>query len=146
MKNSDRFVLYDSENKFEYTKIKSDIDIKIQSCSIYIFYFFYNFNYLFNSFNSSWFKKIWRSLNENQIKVLNNLKRADIIDRNGNFLARTVSSIDIGINPIEIIDNKKLMLNLKYIFPNKDYELVKSKFNKNKFFGLKKISDENYEK
>ena len=38
------------------------------------------------------------------------------------------------------------MLNLKYIFPNKDYELFKSKLIKNKFFGLKKISDENYEK
>ena len=39
------------------------------------------------------------------------------------------------------------MLNLKYIFPNKDYELVKLKLKKNKFFWFeKKISDENYER
>ena len=86
-------------------------------------------------------------INKEQIKVFNKLKRADIVDRNGNFLAKTVSSIDIGINPVEIIDQKKLLLNLGYIFPNKDYELIKSKFKKNKFFWFeKKISDENYEK
>jgi cell division protein FtsI (penicillin-binding protein 3) len=66
-------------------------------------------------------------INNNQSKILINFKRADIVDRNGNFLAKTVSSIDIGINPVEIIDQKKLLLNLRYIFPNKDYELIKSK-------------------
>ena len=49
--------------------------------------------------------------------------RADIIDRNGNYLVKTVSSIDIGINPVEIID-EKLLINLKLIFPNKDYKVV----------------------
>ena len=69
------------------------------------------------------------------------------MDRNGNFLVKTVSSIDIGINPIEIIDKKKLLLNFGYIFPNKDYEKIRSKFEQNKFFWFeKKISDENYEK
>ena len=58
-----------------------------------------------------------------------------------------MSSIDIGINPVEIIDSKKLLLNLRYIFPNKDYELFKSKLEKKKIFWFeKKISDENYEK
>ncbi len=42
---------------------------------------------------------------------------------------------------------KKLLLNLGYIFPNKNYELIKSKIDKNKFFWFeKKISDEKYEK
>ena len=50
------------------------------------------------------------NLNKNQIKVFNKLKRADIVDRNGNFLAKPVSSIDIGINPIEIINQKKILL------------------------------------
>ena len=146
MKNSDRFVLYESENKFEYTKIKSDLDIRFNRVAFIFFIFFIiSIIYLIHLTHLGLRKS--DSLNENQIKVLNNLKRADIIDRNGNFLARTVSSVDIGINPIEIIDNKKLMLNLKYIFPNKDYELVKSKLIKNKFFWFeKKISDENYER
>ena len=38
-------------------------------------------------------------------------------------------------------------MNLGYIFPDKNYELVKSQLRKNKFFWFeKKISDENYEK
>ena len=106
MKNSDKFVLYESENKFEYTKIKSDLDIRFNRVAFIFFIFFIiSIIYLIHLTHLGLRKS--DSLNENQIKVLNNLKRADIIDRNGNFLARTVSSVDIGINPIEIIDNKK---------------------------------------
>ena len=76
-------------------------------------------------------------LNENNYQVINKLHRSDILDRNGNFIAKTVRSIDIGINPVEIIDQKKLLLNLGYIFPNKNYEVIRSKL-KNKFFGFKK--------
>ena len=73
--------------------------------------------------------------------------RADIIDRNGNYLVKSVSSIDIGINPVEVIDKKKLLINLKLIFPNKDYSKIKKKLNKKKFFKFEKqISQENYQK
>ena len=79
----------------------------------------------------------------NEIKSVINKKnyRADIIDRNGNYLVKTVSSIDIGINPIEVIDNKKLLINLKLIFPNKDYFKIQKRLSSAKFFYLeKKIS------
>ena len=60
------------------------------------------------------------------IKQLSNkLYRADIVDRNQKYLVKTINSIDIGISPSKIIDEKKLILNLKYIFPNKDYNEVK---------------------
>jgi len=73
--------------------------------------------------------------------------RADIIDRNGNYLVKSVSSIDIGISPIEIIDKKKLLINLKLIFPNKNFKEIEKKINKNKFFKFEKnISPTNYEK
>ena len=49
-----------------------------------------------------------------------------MLDRNGKYLAKTVSSIDIGISTKKILI-KRSLLNLKYIFPNKDYELVESK-------------------
>ena len=146
MGDKERFVLYDNENKFEYSKSKSNIDIRFNRVA-FIFFIFFIISIIYSIHLIHLGSRKSESLNKNQVKVLNNLKRADIIDRNGNFLARTVSSIDIGINPIEIIDDKKLLLNLKYIFPNKDYELVKSKLIKNKFFWFeKKISDENYEK
>ena len=60
--------------------------------------------------------------------------RADIIDRNGNYLVKTVSSIDIGINPIEVIDQKKLLINLKLIFPDKNFIEIKKKLKKKKIF------------
>ena len=41
------------------------------------------------------------------------------------YLVKTVSSIDIGISPQKVIDKKKLIINLKYIFPDKDYEKIK---------------------
>ena len=73
--------------------------------------------------------------------------RADIIDINGNYLAKTVKSIDIGIKPSDVIDKKKLLLSLNIIFPNKDFNKIKKQLDTKKFFWLeKKVSEENYEK
>ena len=78
---------------------------------------------------------------------LNSLYRADIIDVNNSYIGKTISSIDIGISPSKIIDEKKLIINLQYIFPNKDFSEVKKRINNGKFFYLeKKVSYENYEK
>ena len=55
---------------------------------------------------------------------LNSLYRADIIDVNNSYIGKTISSIDIGISPSKIIDEKKLIINLQYIFPNKDFSEV----------------------
>ncbi len=146
MNNKKRFILYDNNNEFEYSKNKSDINIKFNRIA-FIFFVFFIISIIYSIHLTHLGSRKLDNLNKNQIKVFNKLKRADIVDRNGNFLARTVSSIDIAINPTEIIDSKKLLLNLRYIFPNKDYELIKLKLKKKKFFWFeKKISDENYEK
>ena len=77
----------------------------------------------------------------------NKLYREDIIDINGNYLAKTVKSIDIGIKTSDIIDRKKLLLSLNIIFPNKDFKKIKKQLDTKKFFWLeKKVSEENYEK
>ena len=146
MNDKNKFILYDNNNEFEYRKIRKDININFNRVAFIFFIFFIiSIIYSINLFHLG-SSKI-DEFNKNQVNVLNKLKRTDIVDRNGNFLAKTVSSIDIGINPIDIIDQKKLILNLKYIFPNKDYDLIKSKIDKNKFFWFeKKISDEKYEK
>ena len=57
----------------------------------------------------------------NNKQTSNKLHRADITDRNKRYLVKTVNSIDIGISPLKIIDEKKLLLNLKLIFPNNIY-------------------------
>ena len=138
--------MYDNNNEFEYNKSKSDINIKFNRVA-FIFFVFFIITIIYSIHLIHLGSRHYNYINKNQIKIFNKLQRADIVDRNGNFLARTVSSIDIGINPVEIIDPKKLLLSLGYIFPNKDYKSIKLKFKKKKFFWFeKKISDENYEK
>jgi len=79
--------------------------------------------------------------------ILKKNHRADIIDINGNYLVKTVSTIDIGINPIEIIDKAKLLINLQLIFPKKNFSEIKKKINGKKFFYLEKnINQKQYEK
>ena len=146
MKNKNKFFLYDNNDEFKYNISKNSIDIKFNRVA-FIFFVFFIISIIYSIHLTHLGSRKSDLSNINQPKIINKLLRADIVDRNGNFLAKTVSSIDIGINPVEIIDQKKLLLNLKYIFPNKDYELIQSKFKKDKFFWFeKKISEENYEK
>ena len=70
----------------------------------------------------------------------NKLYRADITDINGNYLAKTVRSIDIGIKTSDVIDKKKLLLSLNIIFPNKDFNKIKKQLDAKKFFWLEKKS------
>ena len=146
MNNKERIILYENNDKFEFNKSKTDISIEFNRVA-FIFFVFFIVSIIYSIHLIHLGSKKSDNLSKNQTRITSKLQRADIVDRNGNYLAKTVSSIDIGINPTEIIDHKKLLLNLRYIFPNKDYELIKSKLNNNKFFKFeKKISDENYEK
>ena len=81
----------------------------------------------------------------NDKKTFSKLYRADFLDRNGNYIGKTIKSIDIGISPSKIINEDKLLINLKYIFPNKNYDQIKKEL-KRKIFFLKKKFEENYEK
>ena len=146
MKNKEKFILYENDDDFNYDKNNKNIYINFNRVA-FIFFVFFVISLIYSIHLIHLGSRSAEKLSSNQIKVYNKLKRADIVDRNDNFLAKTVSSIDIGINPTEIIDKKKLLLSLRYIFPNKDYQLILSKLNKNKFFWFeKKISEENYEK
>ena len=83
---------------------------------------------LYNTFVAFRFTFIKIKIVNNFNYKLNNLYRADILDVNDDYIGKTISSVDIGISPIKIIDEKKLIINLKYIFPNKDFnEIQKNK-------------------
>ena len=136
--------LEEYENKFSYKKSKTNLNIEFNRIA-FIFFVFLVISIIY----SIQLLHLGSLKIEHEIKTLITKKnyRADIIDRNGNYLVKSVSSIDIGISPIEIINKKKLLINLKLIFPNKDYKAIEKKFNKNKFFKLEKnISPINYEK
>jgi cell division protein FtsI (penicillin-binding protein 3) len=142
-----KIILEDQENDFLYQKSKSNLDIKFNRIAFIFFTFFiisliYSIHLMHLGSRKA---KIDAVKNTNQ--SFNNLYRTDIIDRNGKYLVKTVSSVDIGISPLKIIDEKKLIFNLKYIFPNEDYDKIKKKIKKKKFFYFKKkVSNENYEK
>ena len=143
--NRERLVLENYENEFFYKRNKSNLNITfnriafiffifLMVCTIYTIKVFY-----LGSLNSKINKEI-------SILVKNNY-RADIIDINGNFLAKTVNTINVGINPSLVINKKKLLINLQIIFPNKDFSKIKKKLNSKKFFYLdKQINQKNYEK
>ena len=137
MISKNRFTLYENNDEFNYDKNKQSIHIKFNRVA-FIFFVFFIISLIYSIHLIHLGSRKSSNVNNHKPKIYNKLKRADIVDRNGNFLAKTVSSIDIGINPIEIIDQKKLLLNLGYIFPNKDYRLIESKLKKNKFFWFEK--------
>jgi cell division protein FtsI (penicillin-binding protein 3) len=144
-KNNENIILENYESEFLFKKNKSNLNIDFNRIA-FIFFVFLIISIIY-SIQLIHIGSQKPSFNEE--KALINIKdyRADIIDRNGNYLVKTVSSIDMGINPIEVIDEKKLLINLKLIFPKKNYELIKKKLKGGKFFYFeKKISASNFEK
>jgi cell division protein FtsI (penicillin-binding protein 3) len=144
-KNSRNILLEEYENEFSYKKSQSNLNIEFNRIA-FIFFIIFTISLIY----SIQLIHLGSLQSDNKAKTLSLKKknyRADIIDNNGNYLVKTVSSTDIGINPIEVIDKKKLLINLQLIFPKKNFSKIKKKLNGSKFFYLeKKITAENYEK
>ena len=64
--------------------------------------------------------------------------RADIVDRNGKILARSIKIYSAGVRTKLVQDKKKLLINLKLIFPDFDVDDFEKKFKKKEFFYIKK--------
>ncbi len=142
-----RIILEDQQHDFAYKRSKSNLNITFNRIA-FIFFIFFIIFLIYSIHLVHLGSRKTNTLIDNKLKVSNNiLYRANFVDRNGNYISKSVNSTDIGISPTKIINKKKLILNLKYIFPNKNYNEVKKKIDKGKFFYFeKKISDENYEK
>jgi len=145
--NNSKIVLEDYQNDILYQKNKSNLNITFNRVAFIFFIFFIiSLIFLIHLIHLG-SRKGNNEKNDMVGNFTNELYRADIIDRDGTFLSKTVNSIDIGISPLKIIDEKRLLLNLKYIFPNKDYDSVKKKIERGNFFYFeKKVSEEEYEK
>ena len=139
-------LIEENKSDFIFKNNKSNLNISFNRIS-FIFFLFFTISLIYSiHLTHLGSRKSSEDSNNKIFKNLNKLHRADIIDRNGGFLVKTVSSIDIGIRSNQVIDKEKLILNLKYIFPKKNYDLIRDKLeNKNFFYLEKQISEENYE-
>ena len=142
-----KIIIEDYKNNFIYKKNETNLNIHFNRVAFIFFVFF--IIYLIYSIHLIHLGSRKSKINDfNNTQIINDkLYRADITDIEGNYLAKTVKSIDIGIKTSDVIDKKKLLLSLNIIFPNKDFNKIKKQLNTKKFFWFeKKISEENYEK
>ena len=138
-------ILEEYENEFSYKKSKTKLNIEFNRIA-FIFFIFLVISIIY-SIQLLHLGSLKKEVDSLKPAIIKKNYRADIVDRNGNYLVKSVSSIDIGISPIDIIDKKKLLINLKLIFPDKDYKKIEKKIDKKKFFKFEKnISPINYEK
>ena len=136
MKKKDILFLEEYENDFLFKENKSNLNISFDRIAFVFFAFIlvcsiYSIKILYLGSQQP---SIAKSKN---IEILENF-RADIVDRNNNFIAKTVNTTIAGINPNLIINEDKLLLNLKIIFPDQDLNKIKKKILKKKYFRLKK--------
>ena len=84
---------------------------------------------------------------EKRIYISNQINRADITDRNGNYVSKSVLTINVGIDPKLVKDKEKLLIKLQYTFPKQNISEIKKKLYGKKFFYIQKqVTPERFEK
>ena len=140
-KNNENLTLENYENEFSYQLDKSNLNISFNRIA-FIFFIFLMICFIF-SIKVVFLGSLNSKLQKKEVEQTKTNFRADIIDNNGNFLAKTVNTLTIGIKPNLIINEKKLLINLQLIFPNKDFNKIKKKIKKKKYFRLEKELSQN---
>ncbi len=143
-----------TKNNYEHNYHKDNLDFnyekKLSKLSVSFNRIAFIFSIFFLIFIVYSFKVFFLAnstiLTNKKININSNF-RSSIVDRNGNILAKSVITRNVGIDPKQVIDKNKLILNLKFIFPDINHKEMSKKLNKNKFFYLKKkVSPENFNK
>ena len=138
---SEIFVLEDYESEFSYKKNKSNLNITFNRIA-FIYFVFFMISIIYS------IKVFYLGSLNSKIKIEKFLPikknyRADILDNNGDFIAKAVNTQIAGIDPDSIIDEKKLLINLQILFPDEDFENVKERIKKKKYFRFKKDLTQN---
>ena len=138
----DNLTIEDFSTKFDYKKKQSNLSISFNR----IAFIFFIFTVIFFTYSLKLFYLAGHENSFQENSITNSDFRSTILDRNGVILAKSVITRNIGINPSEIIDKEKLIINLKIIFPKKNFEKIYKQIDSNKFFYLeKKISQKKYD-
>ena len=136
----DKIVQDQYNSEFSYSENKSNLIISFERIA-FIFFLFFIIAIIFS------LKVIFLSL-ENEVVTGKVSKkenfRSSIVDKKGNILAKTVTVVNIGINPNLVIDKEKLLITLKLLFPKKNFK--EKMYGKKFFYVKKKISQEKLEK
>ena len=130
--NRENLTLENYENEFLYKENKSNLNISFNRIA-FIFFIFIMICFIY-SLKVFYLGSLNLKLQPKKIDYINTNFRANIVDNNGNFIAKSVKTLTVGINPNLIIDKKKLLINLQLIFPKKDFREVKKKLIKKNIF------------
>jgi len=141
-----KLTIEDHKNNFVYKKSNTGLNIQFNRVAFIFFIFFVIYSIYTIHLIHLGSREVKLENTNNTLPLSSDLYRADILDINENYLAKTVKSIDIGLKTSDIISKEKLLLSLKIIFPDKDFNEIEKKIeNKNFFYLEKKISEEKYE-
>ena len=142
----ERLTIEDHKNDFVYKKSNTGLNIQFNRVAFIFFIFFVIYSIYTIHLIHLGSREVKLENTNNTLPLSSDLYRADILDINENYLAKTVKSIDIGLKTSDIISKEKLLLSLKIIFSDKDFNEIEKKIeNKNFFYLEKKISEEKYE-
>jgi len=137
-------ILEEYDNEFSYEKSKTNLNIEFNRIA-FIFFVFLIISVIY-SIQLLHLGSLKKMMNNIKPTIAKKNYRADIIDRNGNYLVKTVDSINVGIHPAKVIDKKHLLLMLNHIYKNKNFSEIKNKLDQDKFFYLEKnIRPKRYE-
>ena len=108
-KVNDKSIVSDEHNsEFSYNENKSNLIISFERIA-FIFFVFFIITLIFSIHLIHLGS---RNIEVEDLKSVkqtpNKLYRADIVDRNKRYIVKTINSIDIGISPLKIIDQKNV--------------------------------------
>ena len=135
-KDIENLTLESYENEFSFKENKSNLNISFNRIA-FIFFIFLMVCLIY-SIKVFYLGSLNSKILQKKIYTSKTNFRADILDRNGNFIAKTVNTLTVGIRPNLIIDEKKLLINLQLIFPDKDFSNIKKRIKKKKYFRIQR--------
>jgi cell division protein FtsI (penicillin-binding protein 3) len=126
-KNKLKLIIEDFKSDFAFKKKENGLNIQFNRVAFIFFIFFIIYLIYTVHLIHLGLRKDKSAKAYNLTVSKNKLYRADIVDIDGNYLAKTVKSIDIGLKTSDIINKKKLLLSLNIIFPKKILFKLKKK-------------------
>ena len=138
-KNRNQRSFYFNEYNQKFNSEKKNDRVNISQDRIYLLFFIF-FCLIFIFATKIFFVSIKSYEPKNYLKNYNIFEplRNDIVDRNGDYIARNIPVYHAAIKPNLIKDKKKFVIKLKLIAPELDYKNIINKLEKNNYFYIKK--------